>query len=171
MYFFENQYVYSDYFFRKTFVTKFTFKRLLPVMYRSNMKIHCTFLRTLFLTKSTYKRILCIMNITNMCIQITFMRKHLSQNSHSKSLMNWGNMKTHATFLRKGFLTKSTYKRFLWIMNRTNMCIQITFLEKRLSQNSHSKGLYSSYKNWQNWFYRIKTLFIFKIFVHWDEKK
>ena len=103
--------------FRKSFVTKFTFKRLLPVMYRSNMKIHCTFLRTLFLTKSTYKRILCIMNITNMCIQITFMRKHLSQNSHSKSLMNWGNMKTHATFLRKGFWKNPHTKDFFasWI--------------------------------------------------------
>ena len=131
-------------FMRKHFVTKFTFKRLLPVMYRSNMKTQRTFLRTLFLTKSTYKRILCIMNITNMCIQITFMRKHLSQNSHSKSLMNWGNMKTHATFLRKGFLTKSTYKRFLWIMNRTKMCIQTTFFEKLLSQNSHSKGFFLS---------------------------
>ena len=48
----------------------------------------------------------------------------LSQNSHSKSLINWSNMKTHATFLRKDF-DKIHIKRFLWIMNRTNMC---TFL-------------------------------------------
>ena len=104
------------------------------------IKVECVSFLVILETEGISVLLLCKYNFSTWLMHCF----SLSQNSHSKSLMNWGNIKTHATFLRKGFLTKSTYKRFLWIMNRTNMCIQITFLEKRLSQNSHSKGLFPS---------------------------
>ena len=120
--------------------------------------IKCCILKKLGSQSSLMKGLSCLWAIITCIFKLLFLENFLSQNSHSKCFFFY-EQKQHGSksySFSKTMVTKFTFERLFLLMNHTNMYIQVTFLERFLSQNSHSKCFFFSWTE-ATWF---KLLFL-----------